>query len=590
MALNIWAAHLLVAMFFGMGFITYYEWHVRVAFEVTEASPLMVEVKRWSLPAVVIIVCLWLQVAITVHNTGMLLYLCLQLFVYAYPLLNDQFTNTEFWIQGAVGGLFWFVNHPFHLDLFVAVLIALMLLGGALRYFREGVRYSWVAHIVYAAILASVYFWSYTGLNWQQRSGYWLIFMLMSIYSCAYSNVTHRHYLEREQLQREVKFDTLTKAKSYTSFLTESKQLLQQMQQSHQPLTFVEVDLDNFKSINDQYSHLAGNGALVQATQAVKQCLMQLASEWQLYRTGGEEFVILLPTVDITTAIPLIRQSWQALRSLNYHYDQERITITGSFGVTALQTGDVVIDDLYQRADNSLYISKQHGRDCITVDGQPLSVNSRSTVVVTHTFFTQPVIQLDSQATVCQELLMRVFDEGHWMLPREFDLGITTQVSMMQRLLNNLPGGALGINLTLAQFTDLHNAAHLLKFVKQTPRLQELTLELNQVPTLEMLQSVGQQYRASQIQLLLDAELTQAELPLVRTLIPYIDGIKLDLHQFHPGNHVALHQWQALMAQHHKKFVLKGIETKEDYQLARTLKVTYGQGYHFSRPVMPKIM
>lgn len=589
MTVNTWAAHLLVALFFGMGFITYYEWHVRFAFAVTNTSRIITTLKRWSLPAVVLIICLWLQFAITGRHTGLLLYLCLQLFVYAYPLLNDQFTNIEFWIQGAIGGLFWFVNHPFRLDLFVMVFLILILLGGALRYFNQGLRYSWPAHMIYAAILASVYFWSYTGINWQQRIGYWFIFMLMSIYSCAYSNATHQRYLRQEQLKREVDFDALTAAKSYTSFLTESAQAFQKMRQQQLPLTFVEVDLDNFKSINDRYSHLAGNGALVQATQALKRCLQQSQLEWQLYRTGGEEFVILLPKTNLTAALPVIQASWQALRSLHYYYHRERVTITGSFGVTSLQEQDNVSDDLYQRADKSLYISKQHGRDCITIDGKPLSANSSSAVVVTHTFFTQPVIMLATHTAVCQELLMRVFDDGHWMLPKEFDLGITAQISMMQRLLYDLPDEQLGINFTLAQFFNRHNLTQLVKFVQQTPQLQQLTLELKQLPTVTMLQGIGQQYRAQHIRIILDTATVVGRMATVKALLPYIDGVKIDLHQFQQ-NDVVLQQWQALMKQHEKLFILKGIETKADYQFVQALNVTYGQGYYFSRPVMPKII
>lgn len=590
MTFNLWASQLLISIFFIAGFITYYEWHVRWALGTRGDLTTRQRLARLSLPAVIVLLSIWLQYTTYTREISVPLYLNLQLFVLAYPLLNDRLTSWEFWIQGLIGGLFWFINHTFIPELFLSVAIILIIQGLMLRYFRPIIRYNWWAHLIYAAVLSVTYWVTYLGINNGQRVGYIVIFMIMSVYSCTYSNATHRRSEERATLTREVNYDTLTNAKSYTKFLEEATQLFEQMKRDNHPMTFVELDLDNFKAINDKYSHLAGNGVLVTATRTLKATLDDYEGSWELYRTGGEEFVILLPNASLEQSIPIIRQCWAAIDRIDYHHNREAIQITASFGVTTVQAQDVVLDDVYGRADDSLYVSKQHGRNCITIDGKTLDANPFATVVVTHTFFTQPIIKLPTQQIVCEELLMRIFDQGKWRLPVQFDLGITTQVSLMERLLGELQVKSLSINLTVNQFTNEHNCQQLVLFVKQTPQLHCLTVEISALPSMTQLQAFGRRYRNAGIRIMIDDELKLPGPNASADFVPYVDGVKLNLHQILGDTSFIIQEWQTLMNINKKQLILEGIESREDFELAQKLGIMFGQGYYFSRPVMPRMI
>ena len=590
MAFNLWMSHLLISVFFVAGFITYYEWHVKWAIKTARPTTVNEWLRRFSVIGVTVLLCLWLQYITGAKAVSVLLFLNLQLIVITYPLLNDRLTDFEFWLQGAIGGTFWFINHLFDLKLFIGVALILVVMGTVLRLFRNQIRYSWTFHMIYAVVLSVSYWASYVGIDNWQRFGYIAMFMAMSIYSCIYSNATHKRALERAKLTHEVNFDALTGAKSYTNFLSESVVIFNQIRDDQQPLTFAELDIDNFKGINDRYSHLAGNGALVAVTNLLKTTLADYDQPWQLYRTGGEEFVMLFPNGNAQKTVSIVRACWQALRQMNYHYHDQFIKITASFGVTAVQPEDVVLADSYGRADDSLYISKQHGRDCITVDGETLDANPLSTVVVTHTYFTQPVIQIADQQPICQELLMRTFEHGRWVVPRSFDLGVTTQVSMMRQLLAQLSVKVIAINVTRAQFVDPHHVNQLQRFVATTPELRRLTLELSEAPTVAELKQVYAQYHDAGILIMLDSDLILQQRELLAESLAYIDGVKVDVHQLSTVDQKSIQQWQQYLEAHHKRLILKNIEMLADFELAQTLNVRYGQGYFFGRPVMPRMI
>ena len=347
--------------------------------------------------------------------------------------------------------------------------------------------------------------------------------IMMGLYSWAYSNFTHRQRLEQEQLTHEVNYDALTRAKSNTSYLNETPALFAKFQDAHQPLTFIELDLDNFKSINDRFSHLAGNGALTKSATTLTHTLQHSQRPFTFYRTGGEEFVIILPGTTLAAAIPIVKDCLDALRTTNYHYDQAPIKITASFGVTELQPDDIVMNDLYSRADDSLYISKQHGRDCITVNGETLDVNQLSTTVVTSTFFAQPVMDIEHDRLMAQEILMRTFDHGHWLLPDISETGMTVQLSMISRFTHDMPGKSLAINLTAQQFANLYEMDHLIKFVRTHHLSKAFGIELVNIPSLEQVTTASELYHQAGILIFIDNDDIINDDATLTALLPYID-------------------------------------------------------------------
>ena len=117
------------------------------------------------------------------------------------------------------------------------------------------------------------------------------------------------------------------------------------------------LDIDHFKSINDQYGHDMGDRVLKAVATQV------LSGKGTVGRLGGEEFVILVeqPLAEAMVSAERIRKELAALR---VPVRDTVAQITGSFGVSEWQNGDT-IDTLLKRADIALYKAKATGRNCV---------------------------------------------------------------------------------------------------------------------------------------------------------------------------------------------------------------------------------
>jgi diguanylate cyclase (GGDEF)-like protein len=124
--------------------------------------------------------------------------------------------------------------------------------------------------------------------------------------------------------------------------------------------SFVLVDLDHFKKLNDEYGHQAGDAALRRFAHVAKQALGidDVAARW-----GGEEFALLLPRATGGMALEICERIREELRSLAQSGNVP--AFTASFGVAKWQRG-VTQANLIQAADTALYDSKNSGRDRAT--------------------------------------------------------------------------------------------------------------------------------------------------------------------------------------------------------------------------------
>ncbi|MDQ5897404.1 MAG: diguanylate cyclase [Pseudomonadota bacterium] len=126
------------------------------------------------------------------------------------------------------------------------------------------------------------------------------------------------------------------------------------------------LDIDHFKRVNDTHGHVAGDLVL----RAVAGVLQATTPEHAMAaRIGGEEFVLLLPALQIQAARLLaeqLRQRVQMLRTPIHPGTPAEIQVTASIGLTTLQRGETGAQ-FVERADQALYQSKSSGRDRITV-------------------------------------------------------------------------------------------------------------------------------------------------------------------------------------------------------------------------------
>jgi diguanylate cyclase (GGDEF)-like protein len=129
------------------------------------------------------------------------------------------------------------------------------------------------------------------------------------------------------------------------------------------PLAVLFIDIDNFKSYNDNHGHGAGDDCLAAVGKAIGQSLQRTADLAARY--GGDEFVVLLPDTDLDGALEVARRVRVAIGALNIPHDGSRFgCVTSSIGVARQVPGqDDTSEELLDRADRALYGAKQAGRD-----------------------------------------------------------------------------------------------------------------------------------------------------------------------------------------------------------------------------------
>jgi two-component system cell cycle response regulator len=144
---------------------------------------------------------------------------------------------------------------------------------------------------------------------------------------------------------------------------------LQRSRRYNHPLAVISCDLDNFKRINDGFGHEAGDEILqafaVRACNGIRQGI-----DW-VARSGGEEFVIVLPETDLRGASRAAARLRDDLAGRPIPTSSGPLAVTVSMGVTALETAQelaaVSVQDLLRAADRFLFTSKHLGRDRATV-------------------------------------------------------------------------------------------------------------------------------------------------------------------------------------------------------------------------------
>ncbi len=111
-------------------------------------------------------------------------------------------------------------------------------------------------------------------------------------------------------LTHKVQYDALTRVRNWAMFQEDFTEAYT----SGQPLALIALDLDHFKHINDTYGHLVGNQALMRAASELEGYLQSVDARYQLYRTGGEEFAIVLPQATAPQATAIVHHCHQRLR------------------------------------------------------------------------------------------------------------------------------------------------------------------------------------------------------------------------------------------------------------------------------------
>ncbi len=160
------------------------------------------------------------------------------------------------------------------------------------------------------------------------------------------------------QLHRLAMTDELTQVANRRSILWFAEQVRQRSELSLEPWCLVLIDIDFFKQCNDNYGHDAGDQVLQQIAQAMKSLARGTD---RLGRTGGEEFLLVLPQTRLEAAIEIAERLRAVVAALHFNaYPGIRISV--SLGVTQAGRQEDV-REVMSRADHALYQAKAAGRN-----------------------------------------------------------------------------------------------------------------------------------------------------------------------------------------------------------------------------------
>jgi diguanylate cyclase (GGDEF)-like protein len=120
------------------------------------------------------------------------------------------------------------------------------------------------------------------------------------------------------------------------------------------------IDVDDFKSINDRYGHLAGDQVLKLIANTIKRSIRAVDV---VGRLGGEEFVVMMPETSAEGALAASQNILNGIRQVQLRTDDFSIQITVSIGIASVSYDDKNLDSLLQRADVALYAAKRQGKD-----------------------------------------------------------------------------------------------------------------------------------------------------------------------------------------------------------------------------------
>ncbi|MDT8384840.1 MAG: GGDEF domain-containing protein [Gammaproteobacteria bacterium] len=166
----------------------------------------------------------------------------------------------------------------------------------------------------------------------------------------------------REAVQAAQK-DALTGIGNRAALNESLRREIELAQRHKRTLGMIIFDIDHFKNINDTYGHNTGDCLLKALTHTAEETIR---NSDQVFRYGGEEFVVLLPETGIDGVKQLAERIRSNVEALECICEGHHIKMTASFGVAILQA-DETDESFFVRTDKALYQAKNAGRNCTRV-------------------------------------------------------------------------------------------------------------------------------------------------------------------------------------------------------------------------------
>lgn len=428
-------------------------------------------------------------------------------------------------------------------------------------------------------------------------------------------DITERKQFER-QLLRRAHFDELTGLPNRVHVQQQVERLLQRREDAARfALAF--IDIDNFKHINDYYSHAVGDVLLVHIARRIRN---RLRGGDTLARISGDEFLLVLdPVEDDERLRSTVTQILHDLKQ-PFHVKAFEIFTSASIGVSIYPDHGTTYEALRRNADNAMYRAKHGAKgEAVFFDtamGQAIAarmeIEQRLRLAIRDRRFCcafQPKVDIQSQDVVGFETLVRWRDDdGEIHPPGDFiqlaiELGLIDPITnfVLAEAVNSIArlddafgsGTTISINVASKQAGDLNFMRPFIETLKTCGYAERIMLELTedaftaksqfQTDVLPALREIGvrvsiDDFGTGYSSLSVLAEITADEVKVDRSFIS-------DIH-LRPRNQSVLRTIESLAQALDMSIVAEGVETFEELTYLRTAtRIRYAQGFFFSKPL-----
>jgi diguanylate cyclase len=162
-----------------------------------------------------------------------------------------------------------------------------------------------------------------------------------------------------QEEQRAAMIDALTGVPNRAAYDDRMAHEFQRWQRHGGTITIAAWDVDNFKAINDEFGHMAGDKVLRILGQHLARSVR--GTDF-IARYGGEEFVMIMVGIDAEQALKACNKIRTGIQAIAFHFRDRPVTVTASCGITTFRMGDLP-EMAFERADGALYEAKNSGRN-----------------------------------------------------------------------------------------------------------------------------------------------------------------------------------------------------------------------------------
>jgi len=416
-------------------------------------------------------------------------------------------------------------------------------------------------------------------------------------------------------IERQATRDSLTDLPNRQQFDTFLDREIVAAKRRDHHLAVIFIDLDDFKSVNDNLGHSGGDVLLVTAAERILACTRQSDT---VARLSGDEFAVILPDIGSSDAAALVAQKIVATMNKPFEIHSRQVFVSASLGVAMFPDDGADADTLLIKADQAMYEVKKSLRNDFSfftpelqqrsderrglINKLALAVSERRLEV-----HYQPVIPLNGSGRVACEALVRWQEEGEYISPGLFiplaeETGLITEIdrfvmqqatSFMESLYaSGMQPPGLAVNISPRIFFDRNGElSRWIDDVKACAQRTDLTIEITErLLTQDTPHAMValQQLRAEGVKIAIDDFGTGYSSLSYLAKFP-VDVLKVDAFFVSkiPGDAHAVTLTETILGLGRDlslRLVAEGVETAEQLHFLQERGCHSAQGYWFSKP------